>query len=155
MLISKPVSESQIVPANMGYQVRYLFGAICPEIGIAVGLVISWANVVSTQVFLICLSQETTDQAHGFIVMDRTTWHTTKKFNIPDNITIIYLPPYCPEFNSIEQIWDFLRKKYLSNQIFGTWDVLVNAICQAWNQLCNSPERINKIGTREWTTRSQ
>ena len=150
-----PVGKRPIVPANMGYQVGYLFGAICPELGTAVGLVLPRANAVSTQVFLNCLSQEITEQAHGVIIMDRATWHTTKKLEIPNNMTIIYLPPYCPELNSIEQIWNFLRKNYLSNQIFGTWDSLVNAICQAWNQLCNSPERINKIGSREWAILSQ
>ena len=51
------------------------------------------------------ISQEITDQAHGVLIMDRATWHTTKKLKIPDNITIIYLPPYCPELNSIEQVW--------------------------------------------------
>ena len=147
-----PVGERPIVPADMGYQVGYLFGAICPELGEAVGLVLASANTASTQIFLDCLSDKITDHAHGVIIMDRATWHTTTKLRIPDNITIIYLPPYCPELNSIEQIWDFLRKNYLPNRIFNTWDVLVEAICWAWNQLCKLPEKISKIGTREWAT---
>ncbi len=150
-----PIGEYPIVSANMGYQVGYLFGAVCPALGTAVGLVLPWANAITTQVFLDCLSQKITNQAHGVIIMDRATWHTTKKLNIPDNMTIIYLPPYCPELKSIEQIWDLLRENYLSNRIFGTWDALVDAICWAWNQLCESPEKITQISGRKWAIISQ
>ena len=108
------------------------------------------ANAVTMQMLLECISEEITDQAHGVIIMDRATWHTTKKLKIPDNITIIYLPPYCPELNPIEQIWDFLRENFLSNRIFNSWDTLVEAICQAWNRLRELPEKITEISTREW-----
>ena len=145
-----PVGERPVVSADMGYQVGYLLGAICPESGKAVGLVMPCANAITTQMLLDCISEEITDQAHGVIIMDCATWHTTKKLKIPDNMTIIFLPPYCPELNPIEQVWDFLRENYLSNRIFSTWDSLVDAICWAWNKLCESPEKINKIGTREW-----
>ena len=134
----------------MGYQVGYLLGAVCPELGIDIGLVMSCANAVTMQMLLECISEEITDQAHGVIIMGRATWHTTKKLQIPDNITIIYLPPYCPEPNPIEQIWDFLRENSLSNRIFGSRDSLLEAICWAWNRLRELPEKITEISTREW-----
>ena len=145
-----PVGERPIVLADMGYQVGYLLGAVCPELGKAVGLVMPCANAVTMQMLVECISEEITDQAHGVIIMDCATWHTTKKLKIPDNMTIIYLPPYCPELNSIEQIWSFLRKNYLSNHIYGSWDSLVEAICLAWNKLRELPEKITEISTRKW-----
>ena len=144
------VGERPIVPADMGYQVGFLMGAICPELGQAVGLIMPVANTVTTQMLLECISAEITDQEHGVIIMDRATWHTTKKLKIPANMTIIFLPPYCPELNPIEQVWDFLRKNYLSNRIYNTWDALEEAIWRAWDQLRQSPEQIKKIGSRKW-----
>ena len=144
------VGKRPTVLADMGYQSGYLFGAICPALGKAVGLVMPNANTDATQRHLDLISQEITDQAHGVLIMDRATWHTTKKLKIPDNITIIYLPPYCPELNSIEQVWDFLRENYLSNQIYPSWKSLNMAICLAWKKFCQSPEKINEIGTRKW-----
>ncbi len=144
------VGKRPTVLADMGYQSGYLFGAICPALGKAVGLVMPSANADATQKHLNLISQEITDQAYGVLIMDRATWHTTKKLKIPDNITIIYLPPYCPELNSIEQVWDFLRENYLSNRIYNSWPSLEKAICVAWQKFCQLPEKINEIGTRKW-----
>ncbi|NOH99118.1 hypothetical protein F0226_20465 [Vibrio sp. 99-70-13A1] len=37
--------------------------------------------------------------------MDQATWYQAHLVNYFKNITIIYIPPYSPEFNSIEQVW--------------------------------------------------
>src|SRR5215468_3881800 len=37
---------------------------------------------------------------------------------VPANITIILLPPKCPEFNPVENVWQFMRENWLSNRVF-------------------------------------
>jgi transposase len=37
--------------------------------------------------------------------MDRAGWHIAKDLAAPANLTPLFLPPYSPELNAIEQVW--------------------------------------------------
>ena len=69
---------------------------------------------------------------------------------MPDNISLLPLPPYSPELNPQENVWQYLRQNYLSNRIFDTYDMIVDACCDAWNSLAAQPDRIASIATRDW-----
>jgi hypothetical protein len=43
--------------------------------------------------------------AHAVILLDQAGWHTSKKLTVPTNITLMPLPPKCPELNPTENIW--------------------------------------------------
>ena len=58
------------------------------------------------------------------------------------------LPPYSPELNPVENVWQFLRQNHLSNRVFATYDAIVDARCQAWNALIAQPTRVRSITTR-------
>jgi transposase len=60
---------------------------------------------------------------------------------VPANITIIALPPKCPELNPVENVWQFLRDNWLSNRVFKSYDDLVDHCCEAWNKLVDKPWR--------------
>jgi hypothetical protein len=38
----------------------------------------------------------------------------------------------------------------LANRVFDTYDLIVEACCQAWNALTAAPETIRSIASREW-----
>jgi transposase len=44
---------------------------------------------------------------HAVVVMDQAGWHSTKRLEIPNNISILHLPPYSPELNPQEQVWQY------------------------------------------------
>jgi hypothetical protein len=50
---------------------------------------------------------------------------------VPPNITIIALPPRCPELNPVENVWQFMRDNWLSNRVFKSYDDLVDHYCEA------------------------
>ncbi|CAH0356859.1 hypothetical protein SPH9361_04505 [Sphingobium sp. CECT 9361] len=56
--------------------------------------------------------------AHVVVLMDQAGWHMTGQLVVPDNISIIALPAKCPELNSVENIWQFMRDNWLSNRVF-------------------------------------
>jgi transposase len=89
-------------------------------------------------------------EAHAVMLMDQAGWHMTAALVIPQNISIIPLPPKCPELNPVENIWQFMRDNWLSNHIFETYDDIVDHCCDAWNKLIGQPERIMSIGCRQW-----
>jgi len=128
----------------------YIFGAICPALGKAAGLVLPVCNTDAMSLHLAEISQTVAPKAHAAVLMDQAGWHTTEKLVIPDNITIIPIPAKCPELNPVENIWQFMRDNWLSNLIFETYDEIVDHCCKAWNKLVSMPNKITSIGTREW-----
>ncbi len=72
--------------------------------------------------------QRTGGGRHVVIVMNQAGWHVTKALNVPDNITLLHLPPYSPELNPIERLWLYLRNHYLSNRVFEDEDNLWNGL---------------------------
>ena len=104
---------------------------------------------------LIEISRQIARKAHAVLLMDRAGWHTTGKLNVPKNITIILLPSRSPELNPVENIWQYIRQNWLSSRVFGTYDAIIDAGCEAWNKLIAQPETITSIGMRNWAHNGQ
>lgn len=83
------------------------------------------------------------------VIMDQAGWHTTKKTKIPQNISILHLPPYSPEINPQENIWQYLKSNFLSNRVFNHKEDIINACVDGWLELINFPLFISSIATRE------
>ena len=133
---------------------QYIFGAICPSSGQGVGLVLPYANGACFELHLQEISKTIPAKRHGVIIMDQASWHQTKQIQIPDNLSILHLPPYSPELNPQENIWRYLKDSFLSNRVFDNIEAITDACCDAWNSLINTPHLIKSIGTREWTIMS-
>jgi len=65
-------------------------------------------------------------------------------------MTMIFLPSRSPELNPVENVWQYLRANWLSNRVFETYDNIIDAACDAWNELTAAPDVINSIGMRQW-----
>ena len=97
------------------------------------------------------ISQHVASGAHAVIVLDGAGWHQTGgRLKVPENISLLSLPPYSPELNPVENIWQFLKQNFLSNRVFDSYDAIVDACCSAWNTLMDAPDRIRSIAQREW-----
>jgi len=88
--------------------------------------------------------------AQAVLLVDQAGWHMSGRLVVPHNITIIPLPPKCPELNPVENVWEFMRDNWLSNRVFKSYEDLVDHCCDAWNKLVDQPGRIMSIGLREW-----
>jgi transposase len=92
---------------------------------------------------------------HAVIVLDQAGWHGSKKLELPNNISLLSLlslPPYSPELNPQENVWRFLKDRYLCNSVFETSEDIINAACQAWNDFINSPDNISSVCSRSWAS---
>jgi transposase len=135
---------------DYGFESAYIFGAICPISQKGSAMVFSGVGAVEMNIHLNEISKTIPSNVHAVIIMDRAPWH--KSVTIPSNISIIYLPPYSPELNPVEQVWDYLRSNYLSNRAYSTLDDVFEACCSAWNFFVNQPSLINSIGMRTWAS---
>ena len=69
---------------------------------------------------------------------------------VPDNITLLLLPPKSPELNPVENTWQFIRDNWLSNRVFTSYRDILDHCCYAWNSLIEQPWVIMSIGLRKW-----
>jgi hypothetical protein len=138
-------------PRDQRYTWTYLFGAICPARGTGAALVLPFVNTEMMNLHLVEISLNVAPGAHALLVVDGAGWHQTgDKLRIPDNVTLLHLPPYSPELNPVENVWAYLRSNKLSNRVFETYDAIVDACCDAWNWLIAQPDQIASIGSRKW-----
>jgi hypothetical protein len=136
-------------PRDQRYSWAYLFGAICPARGTGAALVLPHANALMMNLHLAEISAAVTLGAHAVLIVDGAGWHQTGgSLRVPDNITLLHLPPYSPELNPVENVWAYLRGNKLSNRVFASYDAIVDACCDAWNWLANQPHRITALGAR-------
>lgn len=92
--------------------------------------------------------------AHAVVMLDQAGWHLAGALEVPPNITLLPIPPRCPELNPVENVWQFMRDNWLSNRIFSSYENIVDHCCDAWNRLVDQPWRIMSIGMRKWAHRS-
>ena len=82
----------------------------------------------------------------------RCLWPSGGGLRVPDNITLLSLPPYAPELNPMENVWEYLRANTLCAVVWDTYDTIVEAYRKAWQFLTDDPDRIQSIGTHEWAS---
>lgn len=140
-------------PRDQRYKWAYLFGAVCPQRACARGLVLPCANAKAMNEHLAEISRAVVPGAHAVVVMDGAGYHEKAAgLNVPDNISILTLPPYSPELNPAENVWQFLRQNYLANRVFENYDAILDACCHAWRKFTADPNKIVSITQRSWAT---
>jgi transposase len=107
-------------------------------------------NIETMNLHLTEIATQVAPGAHAVLLLDQAGWHMTPRLAVPSNITLLPLPPKCPELNPAENVWQFMRENWLSNRIFQSYDDIVDHCCDAWNKLADRPWLIMSIGLREW-----
>lgn len=131
----------------------HIFGAICPARGIGAAIIMPAVNTEAMNEHLKEISCQVAASAHALLVCDGAGWHQPgDRLIVPDNITLLRLPPYAPELNPMENVWDYLRANKLSALVWDNYDAILQACREAWLFLVNDPDRIRSIGTKDWAT---
>jgi putative transposase len=110
------------------------------------------ANAETMSLHLNAISLKVAPDAHAVLVFDGAGYHGASALCIPRNITLLNLPPYAPELNPIENVWEYLRGNKLAITVFDDYDHIVDKTCDAWNFFEQDPLRIASITTRTWAT---
>ncbi|MHB1744774.1 MAG: IS630 family transposase, partial [Acidobacteriaceae bacterium] len=114
---------------NNGYerQFIYVYGAVSPLEGQLDWRLCREMNTVRMGEFLAQVSQ-----AHPsdliVMVLDGASSHKAKDLVIPENIRLLALPPYAPELNAQEHVWDELREKEFPNRVFKHLDAVIQQL---------------------------
>lgn len=134
------------------YKWAYIFGAACPERGVGAGLVLPFADTEAMNLHLAEIAGMVAPGAHAVLVLDGAGWHRGDEMVVPPNLTLLKLPPYAPELNSAENIWEYMRKNKLANRIYADYDAIVDACCRAWNDFVADSELVTSVTKRAWAS---
>ena len=111
----------------------YIFGAICPMQGKGAALVLPRCNTEAMTLHLAEISTAVAPGAHAVLLLDQAGWHGSRDLRVPENITLLPLPPRSPELNPVENVWQYMRQNWLSNRVFASYSDIVDHCCHAWN----------------------
>ncbi|WP_154073353.1 IS630 family transposase [Bradyrhizobium erythrophlei] len=137
-------------PKDQRYENAYVFGAVCASRDTGVALIMPQADTEAMQAHLDAIGKAVAPGAHALLILDKAGWHTTRKLKPPANVTLVPLPPACPELNAAENIWQYLRQTYLANRVFASYTDILDACQDAWRKLLAETGRITSIAARDW-----
>ena len=92
-------NSSPRAPRDRRYDWADLFGAACPQRRVAAGLVLPAANAEAMSLHLAAIGSKVAPSSHAALVLDGAGYHIAAALTIPDNVTLIPLPPYAPELH--------------------------------------------------------
>ena len=84
------------------------------------------------------------------MVMDGAGWRASKNLVTPSSIRLLALPPYAPELNPVEHLWDELWEKCFHNKVFASLDALEDDLVMGLLVMENTPEVIESITNWPW-----
>jgi len=118
---------------SIGYKNFYVYASVCPHTGDSFSLFLPWANTEIMTLYLERLSATYPD-TQLMLIMDQAGWHDSNGLQVPPNIRIELLPPYSPELNPVEKLWQSLRRHVCRNRLFESDEQLEDALATALNE---------------------
>ena len=97
-----------------GHVRQNVIGAVNPESGQLVSLIVPHSDTEVFQAFLDTMAKEVPEGGKEvWLILDNASWHKSKSLHW-HHIRPKFLPPYSPDFNPIERLWQHLKSHYLA-----------------------------------------
>ncbi|MFC1567181.1 IS630 family transposase, partial [bacterium] len=134
-----PLRDRPVIQKRIKREYVYGYAVVFPKLGEIEALILPGVNIDMMNLFLEHISIEYKDY---FLIMqvDRAGWHKSKKIKIPENIRLIEQPAYSPETNPVEHVWDDIREKEFSNNIFDSIDKVMDKLCAGFMRLVKNSD---------------
>ncbi len=84
------------------------------------------------------------------MVMDGAGWHKAKALGVPANMALIFLPPYSPELNPVEHIWDHIREDGFRNKAFNSIEAVEDQLMKSLEALEKDPALVASMTEFPW-----
>lgn len=141
---TRPTAFCQVVR-----EYTYAYAAVSPLDGVMDSLIIPFVDSEAMSLFLNEVSKRHKDE---FIIMflDGAGWHKSNEVKIPDNIKLEKLPPYSPELNPAEHLWEEIREKWFANTAFKDMNSVEDQLEIALFNLENNPEKVKSTTGFDW-----
>lgn len=140
----RPRAPSQIIREYV-----YAYGAVCPADGQFVSLILPWVDASLMSLFLTHVADSFQGE-HCVICMDGAGWHKASDLIVPSSVTLIFLPPYSPELNPVEHIWEHTRENDFRNTHCNSIDEVMNILEGSLKRLGESRDMVRTMTRFDW-----
>jgi transposase len=127
----------------------YAFGAVSPDDGTLDSPVLPVVTAKTMSIFLEEVAQR---HPREFILMflDGAGWHRANDLAVPENMRLEALPPYSPQLNPVEHIWEGIREKWFANEVFHDLDAVEDRLVEALVALEDDRELVASTTGCDW-----
>jgi hypothetical protein len=134
-------------PGVSGQLVReylYAYVAVSPADGEMSSLVLPWVDACLMSLFLAHTASRFADD-HCVMFLDGAGWHKAHELEVPANMSLLAMPPYSPELNPAEHVWDYVRENDMRNRIFDGLDQVMETVSESLYRLHQQPETLRSM----------
>jgi transposase len=135
--------------AMVTQEYTYAYAAVCVSDGDLDTLILPHVNGQCMQIFLDEIAARHPDE-RLVMVLDGAGWHQSESLQLPANLRLLRLPPYSPELNPVEHLWDELREKAFHNRVFESIDALEAHLALALREMELDRPRVHSIVSWPW-----
>lgn len=128
-----PKGIRPVVRNGVVREYTYAFSAISPGDGVMESLILPWVNAETMSLFLATVSERHPEE-FILMVLDGAGWHIAADLVVPPNMRLLFLPPYSPELNPVEHLWDHLREKHFANRLFPSMKAVTDQLSHALHE---------------------
>jgi len=137
------------VPAQIVREYTYAYAAVSPHDGVMDSLVLPKVNGECMSLFLKEVGQRHPDE-FILMVMDGAGWHKAKDLQVPENMALHFIPPYSPELNPTEHIWDHVRESDFKNEVFSNMNGVEDRLVRSLKVLEENPVTVQSMAGFSW-----
>lgn len=143
-LPSRPIVGHQVIR-----QYVYAMTAVSPFDGQLTSLIMPWVDAETMSIFL-SHTEQTFAGDFCLMILDGAGWHRARELRVPATMRLIPLPPYSPELNPVEHVWEYLRENTFKNFAMDSLDEVVNVLSGGLNFLAQRPDIVQSMTNFDW-----
>lgn len=144
-----PPGVRPAVPKQVVREYTYAFAAVSPADGVLDSLILPEVQAETMGLFLDEVARRHPAEAI-LMFLDSAGWHTAHRLMTPANIRLVHLPPYSPQLNPVEHVWDEIREKWFPNKVFRSLEAVEDTLVEALVTLENNPQRVQSLTGFDW-----
>ena len=148
-----PPGVRPTVPLALVREYTYAYAAVSPQDGCLHTRIAPRMNTSTMSAFLKQIARAHRDE-FILMILDGAPSHRGAELAVPANMRLIALPPYSPELNPAELLWDELREKEFANRLFDTLPAVVEQLRQGLGRLRRNRNALRSLTGWDWIIRS-
>jgi len=136
-----PPGVRPLVKAAIERQFRYVYAAVSPVEGEVDWMMTDSMKTPNMTAFLAQVRQAHPDD-YILMVLDGASSHKAAELAIPDHMQLLALPPYSPELNPVEMLWDHVRELACANTYYENLEAVLDAVNAQLTKLAGNAAKV-------------
>ena len=141
--------ERPIVGQQIVRQLVDGWAAVSPLDGELCSLVLPGVDAEALSLFLAHTAARFPNP-YCLMLLDGAGWHRALALRVPPHLQLLSLPPYSPELNPVEHLWDHGRENYFDNRVFHSLQQVIQQLCRGLKTLHQQHKLVQSMTCFDW-----